>query len=310
MSDIFAGRCGKRWSVLALMFWLGAIAGAACAAPIEVTDARGKLITLNAPAERIVALAPHLVENAYSAGAGGKLVAAVSYSDYPPAAQKLPEVGTCKTVSLEAVLALKPDLVLAWSSGNGLTAANQLERLGITVYVDEPRTLDDIAREVRTIGLLAGTAQVANKTADAWLARLQKLREAHHSSKAVSVFYQVWNQPLQTLNGEHLVSDVIRLCGGRNAFADAVSLAPKINVESVLGRNPDVIVASGMGEERPEWLDEWKQYPALTAVANNHLFFVPPDIIQRHTLRILDGAELMCQRLDQARAQITVSEHP
>ena len=294
--------------IVALLIIAAFTGVAAIAEPIEVTDARGKLIRLAAPAERIIALAPHLVENAYSAGAGGKLVAAVSYSDYPPEAKELPEIGTYKTVSLEAVLALKPDLVLAWSSGNGLNAAAQLERLGLTVYVDEPRTLDDIAREVTTIGRLAGTSPVADKAADAWLARLHNLRESHINVQPLSVFYQVWNQPLQTLNGEHLVSDVIRLCGGRNAFADAVSLAPKINVESVLGRDPDVIVASGMGEERPEWLDEWKQYPALNAVANNHLFFVPPDIIQRHTFRILDGAELMCQKLDQAR-QAPVAEH-
>ncbi|WP_041522933.1 cobalamin-binding protein [Gilvimarinus agarilyticus] len=287
-----------------LMLWVAA----ASAEVIEVVDARGKTIRLEQPAERIIALAPHLVENAYSAGAGGKLVAAVSYSDYPPDAKELPEVGTYKTVSLESVLALKPDLVLAWSSGNGLNAAAQLERLGLTVYVDEPRTLDDIAREVSNIGRLAGTSKAAEKTADAWLARLHNLQTSHLNVQPVSVFYQVWNQPLQTLNGEHLVSDVIRLCGGRNAFADAVSLAPKINVESVLGRDPDVIVASGMGEERPEWLDEWKQYPALSAVANNHLFFVPPDIIQRHTFRILDGAELMCQMLDQVR-QDTVADH-
>ncbi|WP_084005252.1 cobalamin-binding protein [Gilvimarinus polysaccharolyticus] len=278
-----------------------AVSHKATAEPINVVDARGKSIQLKAPAKRIIALAPHLVENVYSAGAGNNLVAAVSYSDYPPEAQNLPQVGSYKTVSLESILALKPDLVLVWSSGNGLATANQLERLGITVYVDEPRTLDDIAHEVRTIGLLAGTTTVANKITDAWLARLQMLRQTHLDSAVVSVFYQVWNQPLQTLNGEHLVSDVIRLCGGRNAFADALSLAPKINVESVLGRNPDTIVASGMGEERPEWLDEWRQYPALAAVTNNHLFFVPPDLIQRHTLRILDGAELMCEYLDVAR---------
>jgi iron complex transport system substrate-binding protein len=277
------------------------MAALAQAQPIAVTDARGKRVTLDAPAERIVVLAPHLVENAYSAGAGSKLVAAVSYSDYPPEAQQLPSVGSYKTVSLEAIVALAPDVVLAWSSGNGLVVANQLERLGVTVYVDEPRTLSDIAREVITIGTLAGTEAVAQKNTAAWLARLQTLRNTYAQAHPLSVFYQVWNQPLQTLNDEHLVSDVIRLCGGRNAFADAVSLAPKINVESVLGRDPDVIIASGMGEERPQWLDEWQQYPALTAVANQHLFFVPPDIIQRHTFRILDGAELMCQQLQQAR---------
>lgn len=270
---------------------------------IEVVDARGKTLRLEQPAERIVALAPHIVENVYSAGAGSKLVAAVNYSDYPAEAQKLPQVGSYKTVNYEAVLALKPDLVLGWASGNGPDVAQQLERLGLRVYVDELRTMEDIAAEVRTIGALAGTSEVADKAAQQWLQRYNTLKARYQQAEPVSVFYQVWNDPLQTLNGEHLVSDVIRLCGGRNAFADAISLAPKINIESVLARNPDAIVASGMGEQRPEWLDEWKQYPALTAVENQHLYFVPPDIIQRHTLRILDGADLMCEQLATVRAE-------
>jgi len=277
---------------------LPAVAGAA---PIEVSDARGEVIRLQEPARRIVALAPHIVENVYSAGAGDKLVAAVSYSDYPPEAAELPQVGSYKLVNYETVLALKPDLVLAWSSGNGPEVARQLERLGLTVYVDELRSLEDIVDEVRTFGLLAGTSEVANRRGDQWLARLRELKQQYRGAAPVSVFYQVWNDPLQTLNGEHLVSDVIRLCGGRNAFADAVSLAPKVNIESVLARNPDAIVASGMGEQRPEWLGDWLEYPALAAVREKNLFFVPPDIIQRHTMRILDGAEMLCEQLQRVR---------
>ncbi|MDO3384566.1 cobalamin-binding protein [Gilvimarinus sp. SDUM040013] len=270
-------------------------------ARVQVVDVRGKLIELAQPAERIIALAPHIVENVYAAGAGDKLVAAVSYSDYPVQALSLPQVGSFKVVNYERILALKPDLVLSWSSGNGEDVAAQLERLGLTVYVDELRTLGDIAQEVRTLGELAGTSTSANATADQWLQKLESLNQRYKNTEPVSVMYQVWNDPLQTLNGEHLVSDVIRLCGGRNVFADAVSIAPKINIESVLARDPQAIVASGMGEDRPDWLDEWLNYPSLQAVKNKHLFFVPPDIIQRHTLRILDGAELMCEHLDSVR---------
>ncbi len=287
--------------VLFLTLLCTLLPAAAGAAPIEVSDARGEIIRLQEPASRIVALAPHIVENVYSAGAGDKLVAAVSYSDYPPEAAELPQVGSYKLVNYETVLALKPDLVLAWSSGNGPEVARQLERLGLTVYVDELRSLEDIVGEVRTLGLLAGTSEVANRRGDQWLARLRELKQQYRGAAPVSVFYQVWNDPLQTLNGEHLVSDVIRLCGGRNAFADAVSLAPKVNIESVLARNPDAIVASGMGEQRPEWLGDWLEYPALTAVREKNLFFVPPDIIQRHTMRILDGAEMLCEQLQRVR---------
>ncbi len=273
-------------------------------ADVTVTDYQGREVTLTQPAQRIVALAPHIVENVYSAGAGDALVAAVNYSDYPPEAKALPHLGSYRAISHEAVLALRPDLVVLWGSGNGETLQRQLERLGLVVYVDEPRTLEDVARSIEDIGILAGTSAQAEKETQAYLERLESLRGHYSEQDPVSVMYQVWNQPLQTLNGEHLVSDVIRLCGGRNAYADAQPIAPKINLESVLERDPQAIVASGMGDERPEWLEEWKQWPKLTAVERDNLFFVPPDIIQRHTARILDGAELFCRHIDRARQRL------
>lgn len=273
-------------------------------AEVEVTDYLTRVVRLEQPAERIVALAPHIVENAYSAGAGDRLVAAVDYSDYPPAALELPKLGSHNAVSLEQILALKPDLVLVWGSGNGETMLRQLERLGLNVYVDEPRKLDDVARSVRDIGILAGTSDIAETAALQYEQKLAQLRAGFQSREPVRVLYQVWNQPLQTLNGEHLVSDVIKLCDGHNVYADAIPLAPKINMESVLARDPETIVASGTGEERPGWLDDWKKWPALTAAQFDNLFFVPPDIIQRHTVRIAQGAELFCQHIDTARERI------
>lgn len=273
-------------------------------ADIRVTDDLGREVTLEQPAQRLIALAPHIVENVYSAGAGDRLLAAVDYSDYPPEARALPPLGSAQSVSVEAILALEPDLVLMWATGNSRTLRQQLERLGVEVYVDEPRTLEDVARSVRAIGTLTGTRDVANRAAQRYLDTLTALRDRYRSQTPIGVLYQVWHQPLQTLNGEHLVSDVIRLCGGRNAYADAKPLAPTINMESVLERDPEVIVASGMGEERPDWLDEWKQWPELTAVQRDNLFFVPPDLIQRHTLRILEGAELFCRHIDRARQRL------
>lgn len=271
---------------------------------VSVTDFLGREVRLARPAQRIIALAPHIVENVYSAGAGKSMVAAVNYSDYPPAARKLPQLGSYKAISVEQVLARKPDLVIVWASGNGEIIIQQLERLGVPVYVDEPRKLEDIARSVRDISVLAGTEQHGEKAADKFLQSLDKLQQTYADAKLVTVFYQVWNEPLQTLNGEHLISDVITLCGGKNVYADAAVLAPKINIESVLYRDPDVIVASGMGEERPEWLEEWRQWSELKATRWNNLFFVPPDIIQRHTLRILDGAELFCQHIQTGRKHL------
>lgn len=274
-------------------------------AAVEVTDYLNRVVRLEQPAQRIVALAPHIVENAYSAGAGDQLAAAVDYSDYPPAALELPKLGSHNAVSMEQILALEPDLVLVWGSGNGETMLGQLERLGLTVYVDEPRKMEDVARSVRAIGTLAGTSAAAEQAATRYLAKLEHLKSQYKQAEPITALYQIWNQPLQTLNGEHLVSDVIQLCGGRNIYRDAIPLAPKINMESVLARDPQMIVASGTGEERPDWLDEWKQRPGLTAVKHDNLFFVPPDIIQRHTVRIAQGAELFCEHIENARQRLT-----
>jgi len=268
---------------------------------ITVQDFAGREVTLEQPARRIVALAPDIVENLYSAGAGDRLVGAVSYSNYPRQAQEIPEVGSYNAFSLEQILALHPDLVVMWGSGNGMQTLSKLEGLGIPVYVSELRKLSDVSETIRRLGKLAGTASVAGAEAARIERELESLRNRYGEKRSLGVFYQIWNDPLQTINGEHLISEVITLCGGVNVFGDASALAPRISVESVLLRNPDAIVASGMGEARPEWLEQWKAYPSLKAVASDALFFINPDHLQRPTARILLGAQRLCQQLDQIR---------
>lgn len=272
-------------------------------AEIRVTDDAGRSVVLPQPARRIVSLAPHVTELLYAAGAGAQVVGAVSYSDYPEAAKTLPRVGGYSSVDLEAVAALKPDLVIAWKSGNRNTHLDRLTALGIPVYVNEPRHLDDVATSLRALGQLAGTSAAAEQAATRFAQRRDELRGRYAQRPRVRMFYQIWNQPLMTVNGEHLISDMIRLCGGDNVFAALPQLAPNIGVEAVLAANPEVIVASGMGESRPEWLDQWKRWPALAANAAGNLFFIPPEIVQRHTPRILDGAQRLCEQLEEARAK-------
>ncbi|MEM1110506.1 MAG: cobalamin-binding protein [Pseudomonadota bacterium] len=272
------------------------------AAEIRATDVLGREIVLEQPARRIVSLAPHITEVVYAAGAGEKLVGAVSYSDYPEAAKALPRVGSYKKVSLEPLVELEPDLVLVWLSGNGEDLVAQLESLGLRTFVQEPRTLQDVAETLIRVGQLAGTEAAAESSAAQFLERYAALKSRYSEQRAVTVYYQIWNEPLLTLNGDHLISDVIRLCGGENAFADATPLVSRISVESVLLVDPQVIVASGMDEARPDWLDDWLDWPALTAVDNEQLYFVPPDLLQRHTPRIIDGAEILCRHLERARA--------
>lgn len=271
------------------------------AVAVTVHDDLGSPVALPHPAQRIVSLAPHVTEILFAAGAGERVVGAVNFSDWPPAARALPQIGGAGAIDLEGLLALHPDLVVAWQSGNGARLIERLRALGLTVYVSEPRELADIPRTLERLGALAGSTETARRRAEAFRAGLAALETRYRDRAPVRVFYQVWHQPLMTVNGKHLISQVIRLCGGRNVFAELEPLAATVSIEAVLAAQPEVIIASGVGEERPSSLDAWRRWDELPAVRQGQLYALPPDLIQRHSPRILDGAEMMCRQLEQAR---------
>lgn len=287
----------------ACLVWL-CIAGLGLGhAEIVVIDDSGATLRLAQPARRIVSLAPHLTETLFAAGAGERLVGTVDYSNYPAAAAKITRLGAYSRVDLERVAALQPDLIVAWQSGNAAANLDRLRALGFPIYLSQPNRIDDIAREIERFGLLAGSATTARHAADTFRQRLAVLQRRYGERPPVRTFYQIWKQPLMTVGGQQIISHVIALCGGENVFAGLSGMAPTVGVEAVLAANPEAIVASGMDEARPEWLDDWRSWKALTAVARGNLFFVPPDLIQRHTPRLLDGAERLCQHLESARAR-------
>jgi iron complex transport system substrate-binding protein len=271
-------------------------------AQASVRDDYGNEVVLQKPASRIVSLSPHLTELLYDAGAGSRLVGAIEFSDFPAAARALPRIGSDAGIDLEAVLALRPDLIVAWPNAGSAKAVDRLAALGLPVFRSEPRELDDIARTLERLGILAGTAAQAAREAGSFRARAAALERRYARREPVRVFYQVWDRPLLTVNGQHVISKVIRLCGGENVFAALPVIAPEIDREAVLKANPQVIVASGAGGERPAWLDAWKAFPGLGAVEHGHLYSIPPELIQRHTPRLLDGAERLCGLLERVRA--------
>ncbi len=270
-------------------------------AEIVLRDDTGATLRLRQPAQRIVSLAPHITENLYAAGAGAKLVGAVAYSDYPEAAKRVLRIGDYSRPDLEAIVTLKPDLVLTWQSGNGDAVVAKLKSLGLNVYQMQPDRLEDIPANLETIGRLAGTETTAAKAAAAFRLKLEKLRKNHAGQPAVPVFYQAWHQPLLTIGGEQIISDVIRLCGGTNIFAALPAKAPTVSIEAVLAADPEAIVASGMGYDTPIGLNDWKRWKQLKATTRGNLFFVPADLMQRATPRLLDGAEQLCRHLEKAR---------
>lgn len=289
-------------SLFALLLFATALAAQA---EIVVRDDAGREVRLAAPAKRIVSLAPHVTETLFAAGAGELIVGAVEYSDYPEAAKKIPRVGGFSRLDLEAVVALKPDLVVGWQSGNSSAHLEKLKAFGVTLYLTQSNHIDDIAPTLERLGDLAGTAPVARAAAKAYRDRLAGLRARYSGRPAVRTFYEVWYQPLMTVGGKQIISDAIHLCGGENIFGHLTTMAPAVTEEAVIAANPEVIIASGMGEARPDWVDNWRRWKSLAAVSRDNLFFIPPSIIQRHTPRLLDGAEMLCGHLEKARERRT-----
>jgi iron complex transport system substrate-binding protein len=266
----------------------------------ELIDDRGVTVSWRAGPERIVALSPHLVEIAYAAGAGDQLAAVVRFSDYPPAATRLPRVGDASRIDLERVLALKPDLVLAWRSGNPAADLHRLERKGLPVFVTEPRRLGDVARILRLVGTLAGTRDVAEAAAARFEAELATLRATYGGRAPVRVFYEIWHRPLLTVNGMHVISDAIVLCGGVNVFAEVPVLTPSVSIEAVLEAKPQLILGGSSAMEEGDLASEWQRArpAALRALPVRH---VAPDVIQRQTPRLAQGVARICEHIDEAR---------
>jgi len=269
-------------------------------AQTAVTDDRERTVTLDGPASRIVSLAPSMTELLFSLGAGQRVVGVMAHSDFPSEARNLPVVGQHDSLDLERILSLRPDLVIAWQTGNPGGALRRLETMGIPVYVAEPESLEDIAVQLEKLAALTGQHEQGQELADGLRADLSALRDRYAYREPVSVFYQVWHNPLITVGGGELIDDIIGLCGGRNVFA-GLPVGPKVSVEAVIHRNPEVIIGSGTDGGRPAWLDEWRQWRQLPAVEHGHVYPVDPDIIQRHSLRALQGAEQLCTLIDRAR---------
>lgn len=288
-------RARRLWLSALLICWGLPVHGA-----VTVRDAGGRELSLPQPATRVISLAPFLTELLYTVQAGDDIVAVSAFSDFPAPARKLPVIGDAKRIDIERVLTLRPDLVVAWRSGNGAADIERLERLGIRVFLAEPRRLDDIAPLMRDLGKLTGREVPAGVAAARFDAELAGLRARFAGRAPVRAFVQISARPLMTLSGAHVVSDLLGVCGGVNVFADAPVLAPQIGVEDVLVRDPQVILIVGTD---PAAKNRWLSMPRLEAAQNEHVYLVPPDLILRPTVRVLSGIRLMCGHLGQARAR-------
>jgi iron complex transport system substrate-binding protein len=254
-----------------------------------VDDDAGVTIKLNSPAQRLVILAPDLVENVFAIGAGAKIVGVVSGSDYPEAARTLRTVGSYAGIDLERIVSLHPDLIVTWKYAFPRQLA-ALKQFGIPVYVAAPRKLEDIPRTLRNLGCLTGQQATANEVALKFERRINQLRVS--SQKSAKVFFQIDRNALLTINQDSWISQVIELCGGKNIFADARVITPEVNRESIIVANPDVIFSLGNDDG---WKRSWQQWTDISAVMRGRLYTVNPDLISRAGPRLVEGALLVCE---------------
>lgn len=258
----------------------------------------------NSTSPRVISLAPHITETLYSAGAGHLLVGVVEYSNYPEAAKALPLVGNHQAVNIEKIIHLKPDFIYAWQSSMRQQDVQRFTKLGYEVIYSHSNDLNAIAKEIRQIGRTLQTQVTAEKTADKIESELAKIKAKYSQKSTVKVFYQIWNKPLMTINGEQFISQGLDYCGAENIFSEMPLLAAEVNLESLFKHNPDVIILGGEGATQDAWLKRWQAYPQLKAVANNQIMTLNADLYQRPTERFVMNLDALCQKIDKARASM------
>lgn len=277
-------------------FYLVLLLALAPAVPADVLlpQPDGSSLSLPQPAQRIVTLAPHLAEGVFAAGAGERVIATVEYSEFPPAAADIPRIGDAFRLDIERILALRPDLVIAWDSGNPRPAIQQLRELDLAVWSVEIREPAGIPAFVEAAGRASGHIEQAQIEAERLRRQLAEIEQRYAGAEPVRYFYQVDARPLFTINSQHLISRGLALCGGRNIFADEPGLAFQVSREAVILANPDVLLApDGPGAENP--LQAWQEWPSLDAVQNQAMYLLNADEISRATPRFLDALEQTCK---------------
>ena len=273
------------------------------ASELSAIDDSGTKISLQSPATRIIAMSPDLTEVVFELGAGHRLVGAGEYSNYPPEASGITRVNSSASANFELIISLEPDLVLVWKTGNGARTISRLRDLGLPVFVVQTQRVADIPALYQRLGILLDQKAVATQLAEKFLHEIDVIRQSINSQPEITVFYEIWDDPLMTLSGQHMVSDAISICGGKNIFEDMVPIAPVVSLESVVAADPQVIITSGSIEGLQNWRSRWARWGGMTAVENQHLFMVAPDLLLRQSGRLIEGIRSLCEKMLEARSK-------
>ncbi|MGL5291038.1 MAG: helical backbone metal receptor [Vibrionaceae bacterium] len=251
---------------------------------------------------RIISLAPHATELAFAAGLGDNLIAVSQSCDHPEQVLALEKVASYRAINVERILALKPDLVIAWHEGNPARELAQLEKLGVTLFYSAPHSFASLSLDLERLAQFSPQPQVALDAAKQLRRDVAALEQAQQGKPKVPYFYELSQAPLMTNNGKSWPQPLFSLCGGENVFAQSVVSYPQVSVEQVLTRKPLALFASVKGGDLKRWL-RWKAI--LPAAAHNALFTIEPALLGRPSLRALDGAKAICAALDTVRAKVT-----
>ncbi|WP_394192265.1 cobalamin-binding protein [Pseudoalteromonas atlantica] len=250
---------------------------------------------------RIVALAPHIVENLYTIGAGEQIVGTVEYADFPKAANDIPRLGGHQGVQIEKLLALKPDLVLAWKTGSKADDLAQIERMGVDVLYSEANQVENVAAELLRLGKLTGREQAAELAAQQFQQQLDTIKAKQQGKASVAVFYQLWPEPMMTVSKNTWINQLIEICHGSNVFANSRTDYPLISIENVIVAKPEVIILPEEKSKTKQPVIDWQQWPEVPAVKHNQFIKVNADLLHRFTTRMLDGLGELCDKIDQSR---------
>ena len=300
----------QRKALLAL--WVTAIAACSAApagsvqpqsrAPLRtVRDDLGSAVEVGPAPLRIVSLTPGATEMLFAAGGGGQLIATVQYSNEPAAARAVPRIGDVATIDMERLVALRPEVVIAWPAGGNPAQRAKIAALGIPLYQQQVARLADLPGSLRRLGTLAGTEPVAEQSAAALEARLGAHERTNSAAippqQRPTVLLQVWNRPIYTVGGRHLMSDALALCGARNVFADLPEPGPLVDTEAVIARNPDIILAAAPTGEGATWVADWQRFPGLAAVRNHRVVAFENQALSRLGPSVLDATEELCRTI-------------
>ena len=297
-----AGRCARA----CLPILLGLLSGSALAR--NVTDDDQRTLTLAATTPRIVSLAPGATAMLFAAGAGAQIVGTSGFSDEPAAAQRIERVGDSQNFDIERILFLHPDVVVVWSGGTAAAQIDKIERVGLPVYRHRIRQLAEIPDSLRRLGVLAGTEREAQAAAQQYAGRIAALEQRYAHAHAGGILIQIWDRPIYTVGRSELLSDVVRICGYRNLYDDLSDPGPAVSLESVLARNPDVILAVGADRvSAGEWLDRWRGYPTLEAVRSGRLVPWTDPRLSRLGPSMVEATEALCSALAQRSTSAIIS---